>query len=134
MLAYDNMVAALLNFLIHMPQNAPKPEMVPQLWDAVFQKLPLNEDTVEAKKVHEDLCDRLERQEPGLLGANNERAGKVLGLLVDQMTNEEYVSEEVRGRIRKLVLEAPVSMFQQLKTQFSDRQMKKIQNIKTAGS
>lgn len=127
-IAFDNAVCALMNLLINMPAQC---QNVDQAWQLVFKNLPLRADLHEAKKINKDLMERVQRGEPNVIGANQERLPKLLGILARVCTDEEQIEDDVKEQIEKFLKTVPMETLVQMKAGFSEREMKKIEKIIT---
>lgn len=70
----DNAVSAMLKVMRHHPAAAPASKALP-MW---LRWLPLRGDEIEAKLVHDQLCDMVEGNELGVAGEDGVHAPEVL--------------------------------------------------------
>lgn len=106
--ATENAISAL-GKLCEFQRNAiPTPEAVVPQW---LGCLPLTEDKVEARLVHEQLVRLLERGDPHLLGANQEHLGKVVQVFAAAMPTAklseklQLCTEECAGKMKGILMQ-----------------------------
>eukprot|EP00435_Cladocopium_sp_Y103_P017676 s1906_g4.t1 len=125
-IAMDNAVAAMLSMLKDKGQLCP-PDL--QAWDLALSKLPIKDDSEEAKKVHEKVIDMVLQQNQGLLGADNRNLGKVLSILAEIYKQEEICSKECDEKILKIFKGIPQNVLVSAASNFSEKQQKKIEKM-----
>ncbi|CAM6081611.1 unnamed protein product [Calypogeia fissa] len=102
-MATDNAVSALGKICEFQRDSIDAAQVVP----AWLSCLPLKNDMVEAKIVHEQLCVMVERADPQLLGPNNQYLPKIVSVFVEvlvsgtQLGSEQTVARMV-GLLRQL--------------------------------
>jgi hypothetical protein len=127
--AQDNAVAALLALTRHKAACCPG---TIQPWQLIISKLPLESDWDEAKKLHKTLVELVMVQDQGLLGPNASHLGKVLSAFAEIHKNEDLVEKEVSEKILQIFKMIPQAKLLELKDQFSEKQMKKIERMLSA--
>jgi len=127
--ALDNAVAALVSLAKAQAPQCP-PEIQP--WTLALANLPLKEDEDEAKKVHETIVDLLMAQDEGLLGGP-QRANlpQLLRILAEIYKVEDICSETSDTKIQQVFTMLPQDVLASCAGNFSEKQQKKIQKIRT---
>ncbi|XP_010420796.1 PREDICTED: importin-5 [Camelina sativa] len=94
-MAYDNAVSAVGKICQFHRDSIDSSQVLP----AWLNCLPLSNDVIEAKLVHEQLCSMVERQDVDILGPNNQYLPKILLIFAEVLTGTNVVTEETAGRM-----------------------------------
>uniref|UniRef100_A0A1J3DTI8 Importin-5 n=1 Tax=Noccaea caerulescens TaxID=107243 RepID=A0A1J3DTI8_NOCCA len=94
-MAYDNAVSAVGKICQFHRDSINSSQVLP----AWLNCLPLSNDVIEAKVVHDQLCSMVERQDVDLLGPNNQYLPKILIVFAEVLTGKDVVTEETAGRM-----------------------------------
>jgi len=124
--AMDNCTSALFALARH--QLPLCPPDVPA-WQIVVNKLPIQEDEDEAKKVHKAVAELLLEQHAGLLGPDKAHLGKVLSALAEVYKQETLCDEETGALILRIFQMLPRDNLLKLASGFSEKQQKKIEKM-----
>jgi hypothetical protein len=125
-MAMDNAVAALFSLGRNMSAQCP-PDINP--FALFVSKLPLKTDLEEAKKVHLLVCQCLQQQHAGLLGANQEHVGKILSCLAEIHKAEDMSNEEIDALILQIFKALPREMIGKFSSSFTEKQQKRIEKM-----
>ncbi|KAF2535051.1 hypothetical protein F2Q68_00022330 [Brassica cretica] len=98
-MAYDNAVSAVGKICQFHRDSIDASQVLP----AWLNCLPLSNDVIEAKVVHEQLCSMVERQDVDLLGPNNQYLPKILTVFAEVLTRKDVVTEETAGRMINII-------------------------------
>ncbi|KAG2300104.1 hypothetical protein Bca52824_036576 [Brassica carinata] len=98
-MAYDNAVSAVGKICQFHRDSIDASQVLP----AWLNCLPLSNDVIEAKVVHEQLCSMVERQDVDLLGPNNQYLPKILTVFAEVLTKKDVVTEETAGRMINII-------------------------------
>lgn len=128
-LALENAVAALVSLAKDQGAQCP-PDIQP--WALVLAHLPLKADDDEAKKVHEKVVDLLMAQHEALLGGP-QRANlpRLLGILAEIYKDEDTSTEATDAKIQQVFTMLSAEMLASCAAEFSEKQQKKIQKMRT---
>lgn len=124
--AMDNAVAALFSLARNMINQCP-PDV--NAFSLVLSRLPLKHDLEEAKKVHTLVCQLLQQQHGGLLGANQENVPKILSILADIYKQEENSDDKIDAQILAIFKALPQSVLSKMVGAFSEKQQARIEKI-----
>jgi hypothetical protein len=127
--ALDNAVAALISLARHQGPHCPAEV---NAWSMALQKLPLQADEDEAKKVHKIAVELLMEQHPGFLGASGENLGKILSTLAEVYKSEQISEKAIDEKILQVFRSINTDKLRELVPNFSDKQQKKIEKMLTA--
>lgn len=111
--ATENAISALGKLCEFQRDAIPSPEAVVPQW---LGCLPLTEDKVEARLVHEQLVRLLERGDRHLLGANQEHLGKVVRVFAAAMPTAklseklQLCTEECAGKMKAILMQMQASV------------------------
>ncbi|CAN8252385.1 unnamed protein product [Cochlearia groenlandica] len=94
-MAYDSAVSALGKICQFHRDSIDLSQVLP----AWLNCLPISNDVIEAKVVHEQLCSMVERQDVELLGPNNQYLPKILRVFAEVLTWKNVVTEETASRM-----------------------------------
>ncbi|ESQ41994.1 hypothetical protein EUTSA_v10012502mg [Eutrema salsugineum] len=94
-MAYDNAVSAVGKICQFHRDSIDSSQVLP----AWLNCLPISNDVIEAKVVHDQLCSMVERQDEDLLGPNNQYLPKILMVFAEVLTGKDVVTEETAGRM-----------------------------------
>jgi len=125
-MAMDNAVAAMFSLGRNMNQQCPPDVNCFQLF---LSKLPLKADLEEAKKVHKLVCELLQQQHAGLLGANQENVGKILSVLAEIHKQEDMSNDEIDTLIATIFKALPREMIAKFAGCFTEKQQKRIEKL-----
>eukprot|EP00427_Karlodinium_veneficum_P011921 CAMPEP_0169096962 /NCGR_PEP_ID=MMETSP1015-20121227/19272_1 /TAXON_ID=342587 /ORGANISM="Karlodinium micrum, Strain CCMP2283" /LENGTH=1123 /DNA_ID=CAMNT_0009157749 /DNA_START=60 /DNA_END=3431 /DNA_ORIENTATION=+ len=125
-IAMDNAVAALFTLGFEKAHCCP-PEV--NAFAIALQRMPLKEDTEEAKKVHKKLVDNLMAQHAGLVGANQANLGRILSILIEVYKQENTSNKELDALILQVFKTLPPQVLQGCASSFSEKQQKKIEKL-----
>ncbi|KAI5084377.1 hypothetical protein GOP47_0000546 [Adiantum capillus-veneris] len=99
-MATDNAVSALGKICEFQRDGIDAAQVVP----AWLSCLPIRNDLVEAKIVHEQLCSMVERSDPQLLGANNQNLPKVISVFAEVLSaGNDLATEQTVERMVNLL-------------------------------
>lgn len=99
------------------------------MFKLVLEKLPLKEDEEEAKKVHEIIVTQFQAQNAALLGDGNSNLPALLKILAEVYKQEAICEKETDQKIVALFKSLPQNVLEGAASSFSEKQLKKIQNI-----
>ncbi|CAN7005786.1 unnamed protein product [Brassica rapa subsp. trilocularis] len=94
-MAYDNAVSAVGKICLFHRDSIDSSQVLP----AWLNCLPLSNDVIEAKVVHDQLCSMVERQDVDLLGPNNQYLPKIITVFAEVLTGKDVVTQETAGRM-----------------------------------
>jgi hypothetical protein len=94
-MAYDNAVSAVGKICQFHRDSIDSSQVLP----AWLNCLPISNDVLEAKVVHDQLCSMVERQDVDLLGPNNQHLPKILIVFAEVLTGKDVVTQETAGRM-----------------------------------
>merc|ERR1711862_136186 len=103
----------------------------PEAYPLVLERLPLKDDEDEAKKVHKQLLE-LFCKEDALLVGNQANIPKILKVLAEVYKTENICEKETDEAIVATFKKLPAAMWQTYGSQFTEKQMKKIERILAA--
>merc|ERR1712118_591705 len=95
----------------------------------VLSKLPLKEDEEEAKKVHEIVVSQFLAQNADMIGPDRKNLPAVLKALAEMYKQENICEKETDQKIVQVIKNLPQAMLESAASQFSEKQVKKIQSI-----
>ncbi|KAK6772665.1 hypothetical protein RDI58_027903 [Solanum bulbocastanum] len=99
-LAYDNAVSALGKICNFHHDSIDSAQVIP----AWLNCLPIKDDLIEAKVVHDQLCSMVERSDRELLGPNNEYLPKVVQIFAEVLcAGRDLVTEQTASRMITLL-------------------------------
>jgi hypothetical protein len=125
-LAMDNAAAALFTLGFEKPNSCP-PDV--NAFAIALQRMPLKEDSEEAKKVHKKLVDNLMAQHAGLVGANQANLGKILSILIEVYKQDNTSTKELDAQIEQVFKSLPPQVLQANASSFTEKQQKKIEKM-----
>lgn len=126
-MALDNAVAATLALAVNRPNECAG--QLPLMFELVLGKLPLKEDEEEAKKVHEIVVSQCLANNVALLGQDNKNLPALLKALAEMYKQENICEKETDQKIVTVIKSLPQAVLEGAASQFSEKQVKKIQNI-----
>jgi len=126
-MALDNAVAATLALAVNRPNECAG--QLPLMFELVLGKLPLKEDEEEAKKVHEIVVSQCLANNVVLLGQDNKNLPVLLKALAEMYKQENICEKETDQKIVTVIKSLPQAVLEGAASQFSEKQVKKIQNI-----
>jgi F0F1-type ATP synthase delta subunit len=126
-MALDNAVAATLALAVHRPGECGAG--LARMFELVLGKLPLKEDEEEAKKVHEIVVSQCLANNAALLGPENKNLPVLLKALAEMYKQENICEKETDAKIVQVIKSLPQAVLEGAASQFSEKQIKKIQNI-----
>ncbi|XP_010535931.1 PREDICTED: importin-5-like [Tarenaya hassleriana] len=94
-MVYDNAVSAMGKICQFHRECIDATQVIP----AWLNCLPLRNDVIEAKIVHEQLCSMVERQDANLLGPNNQFLPKIIMVFAEVLTGKDLVTEQTGVRM-----------------------------------
>ncbi|MCO5568487.1 hypothetical protein L7F22_022186 [Adiantum nelumboides] len=98
--ATDNAISALGKICEFQRDGIDAAQVVP----AWLSCLPIRNDLVEAKIVHDQLCSMVERSDPQLLGANNQNLPKVISVFAEVLSaGNDLATEQTVARMVNLL-------------------------------
>lgn len=127
-MAVDNAAAALVRLAQHQASSIPAGVDV---WGMALAKFPLKDDADEGKKTHKILVDLVLQQHPGALGPNTGNLGRLLSIFAELHAVEAISDKECDAGIEKVFKMLPQDVLKGLASNFSEKQMKKIEAILT---
>ncbi|KAF8681903.1 hypothetical protein HU200_045352 [Digitaria exilis] len=99
-MAYDNAVSALGKICRFHRDSIDASQVIP----AWLSCLPIKNDLIEAKLVHEQLCEMLEKSERELLGQNNQYLPKIVSVFAEILcAGKDLASEQTASRMVNLL-------------------------------
>ncbi|XP_006367597.1 importin-5-like [Solanum tuberosum] len=99
-MAYDNAVSALGKICNFHRDSIDSAQVIP----AWLNCLPIKDDLIEAKVVHDQLCSMVERSDRELLGPNNEYLPKVVQIFAEVLcAGRDLVTEQTASRMITLL-------------------------------
>ncbi|XP_049403546.1 uncharacterized protein LOC125867161 [Solanum stenotomum] len=99
-MAYDNAVSALGKICNFHRDSIDSAQVIP----AWLNYLPIKDDLIEAKVVHDQLCSMVERSDRELLGPNNEYLPKIVQIFAEVLcAGRDLVTEQTASRMITLL-------------------------------
>jgi len=99
-MAYDNAVSALGKICQFHRDGIDATQVVP----AWLSCLPIKDDKIEAKVVHEQLCSMVERSDAEILGPQNQYLPKILSIFTEVLGNgTEFATDETKNKMVNIV-------------------------------
>jgi len=99
-MAYDNAVSALGKICQFHRDGIDATQVVP----AWLSCLPIKDDKIEAKVVHEQLCSMVERSDTEILGPQNQYLHKILSIFTEVLGNgTELATDETKNKMVNIV-------------------------------
>jgi len=126
-MALDNAVAALLALAVHRPAECGA--SLSEMFGLVLSKLPLKEDEEEAKKVHEIMVSQCLANNVAMLGEANRNLPAILKAMAEMYKQENICEKETDQKIVQVIKQLPQAALEGAASQFSEKQLKKIQSI-----
>jgi len=124
--AFDNATAAMFSLARQMSAQCP-PDV--NAFALSLSKMPMKADLEEAKKVHLMVCQLLQQQNAGMLGANQENVGKILSVLAEIHKAEDMSNDEIDALILQIFKALPREMLGKFAGSFSEKQQKRVEKM-----
>ncbi|XP_010531149.1 PREDICTED: importin-5-like isoform X1 [Tarenaya hassleriana] len=94
-MAYDNAVSAVGKICQFHRDSIDVTQVIP----AWLNCLPIRNDVIEAKVVHDQFCSMVERQDVDLLGPNKQNLPKIITVFAEVLTGKDLVTEQTACRM-----------------------------------
>jgi len=123
--ATDNAIAALGDIVFGYEEHIPQAQAYMQLW---LERLPLKEDEVEGRRVHHELVERIGKEHPGVLGANNCNLPLLIKILAS-IYDSSFAQPETNLMIRSLFERLGANVVGSVATGLNKRQQRQVERI-----